>query len=170
MGVACLGAFLFIVAAGSVFIFVRIRKQNASEVPAPEPPAMTIDAPAASNPSERAPDIQSDQAPRATPPKTVLPDETAPLPLQSDAPAPYRKAFTPIDEVDEDPTERRDTKPLAAGIQARPEDETERVSFPSPKAAPTFISLSELEDLDESEAETATVIIDRSKPPTEDES
>ena len=49
-------------------------------------------------------------------------------------------------------------------MNTRPEDETERVSFPKHGAAPTFISPSELENLDELEAETATVIIDRSKP------
>lgn len=162
MGIACLGAFFVIVSAGSLFIYFRIRKQNAAGGPAPEPPPMTIDAHA----SEGTSALPSVEPPAAVQNPTPVPTPT-PSPVPPSRPPPARKTFTPIDEDADDLTEKSQKPFLPAGVHARPEDETERVRLPVKPADPTFIAPSELEDL---EAETATVIIDRSKPMDEDPS
>ena len=175
MGVACLGAFFFVVSAGSVFIIVRIRKQNNDESPTPQPPPMTIDAHATDGKSAF-PSIEgSAQKPaqqhrqpmqtKASPIQSEYTEEGSPPPTPRPTPRPVRKPFTPIDEEDGELTEKNAQKPRPAGYRTQPEDETERVSISGPGAAPTFISALELEDV---EAETATVIIDRSRPVDED--
>ena len=40
----CCCAFLFVVILGSLFLFWRIRQQNKSDTPPPQPPVMTRDA------------------------------------------------------------------------------------------------------------------------------
>ena len=162
MGIACLAAFFVIVSAGSLFIFVRIRQQNAAGGPAPEPPPMTIDA-HASEGTSALPSVEP-RTPAQSPEPVATP---VPSSVPPPRPPPARKTFTPVDEDPEEPTEKSQKPFLPAGVHARPEDETERVRLPVQAADPTFISPSELEDL---EAETATVIIDRSKPMDEDPS
>ena len=158
MGLAFLGTFLLVVLVGGAFIIVRTRQQNSSELPPPEPPPMTVDVVNATQDSHFPPPPPG----RPSPPPPMQPEadseisahlvEVLEQPTQRISPPKPKVTLTPVDEPQ---------RFAVAGTQSdpEPEDATERIVAPKPDRP--FISTADLID---AEADSATVIIDRSQP------
>jgi hypothetical protein len=95
----CCCAFLFVVTLGGLFLFWRIRQQNQSSVPAPEPPVMTRDVHALPEAEsieiefELNPEPEPEPEPSPEPPpdpETVDPDDRPTQPIKT------RPPLTPI--------------------------------------------------------------------------
>ena len=161
MGLAFLGTFLLVVLVGGAFIVIRTRQQNRSELPPPEPPPMTVDVVNATRDAHVPPPPPGRPTPRAEPPPPE-PEVTAEVsehliddveqPTQKVPPPQPRVTLTPIDEA---------PRRTVAGATLEPEDATERIAAPKPDRP--FISTADLID---AEADSATVIIDRTQPTT----
>lgn len=151
LGLGCLGAFIFVVVAGGLFIYTRTRKQNQSSVPAPTPPPITVDA--------HALPVQMNPLPVASvPPPAPLPRP----PRAQPAPAP----LTPIDE--ELDTQPHLTRPVPAGVTADADDETNVYGRDDKANTPLTLGLIDLPESDD-DADSATIIIDRSSGKTRGE-
>lgn len=138
---SCFCAFLFVVSLGGVFLFWRIRQQENSGTPPPEPPVMTRDA-HASEPESSAPTIRS-----------VRPPMPMPAPPPPAPPPPRAPAISEAEAIGLTASEDDDTR-------VRPKPHTESAA---PRRAPppplTPITLPDDDDED-----SPTVIVDRSKP------
>ena len=95
----CCCAFLFVVTLGSLFLFWRIRQQNKSAEPPPEPPVMTRDVHAepeiVRQETEAAP-VEADPVPAPTPTPAPAPSEAKESPAPPAKPANPRPPLTPI--------------------------------------------------------------------------
>ena len=171
LGLGCLGAFILVVGVGAIFIYTRIRKQNQSETPPPEPPPMTVDVHAMDLSAEAVPQPAAPTNP-APPPLTPTPPNDALTPSVDAVLLPPSRSRTP-DPVDEE----METLPIAgrpgpAGVAVDQEDVTEVRTIPSGEHRPSLLTPIGLPD--EDDADSATIIIDRSAsldglPGTEDE-
>ena len=104
MGLAFLGTFLLVVLVGGVFIVIRTRQQNRSEVPPPEPPPMTVDVVNATK------DVHAPPPPQPLPRRSSRPRPESPGevsehlvedtegPTQTIPPPTPRVTLTPVDE------------------------------------------------------------------------
>lgn len=170
LGLGCLGAFILVVGVGAIFIYTRIRKQNQSEAPPPEPPPMTVDAHAMGLDVGAPP--AAPQTAAAPPPLAPTPPTDALTPSVDAVLLPPSRSRTP-DPVDEE----METLPIAgrpgpAGVAVDQEDVTEVRTITSGEHRPSLLTPIGLPD--EDDADSATIIIDRSAsldglPGTEDE-
>ena len=154
-------AFLAVVAIGGAFLLVRLRQQERSETPAPEPPVMTRDE-HAPYPTEYRPPAQADSS--AVPMTAAAGPLQTPPPRPTDTPTirPVMSRPPPIDSVplglgdgdatlDEDAETRVLTKPAAHP------DTTPR------RRPPPLTPITLTDTLDD---ENPTVIVDRAPQPT----
>lgn len=157
MGLAFLGTFLVVVLVGGAFIAVRTRQQNRSALPPPEPPPMTVDV------------VNATKDAHSPPPPVVRPPRPAPEPehaaevsahLIDDPEPPTERGPPPKPRITLTPVDEPPRKTVA-GAGLEPEDATERIAAPVPERP--FLSTADLID---AEADSATVIIDRSQPTT----
>ena len=88
----CCCAFLFVVTLGGLYLFWRIRQQNQSSVPAPEPPVMTRDVHALPEMESLELELDAESLePEPEPePKTVDPEDRPTQPIKT------RPPLTPI--------------------------------------------------------------------------
>jgi hypothetical protein len=182
-GAACIGFFLFGSLAGGLFLWFRLRQQEASDIPAPEPPPVTRDAHAEpvespSNPRPKArippppkpivgPNTQSSPDPAPTPKPVVrkrLPSPPQPV-SSTDTKSPIMEEETTIRSAADAEVEtnvRPISRPL--GLDDHVPD-TMDPTIPARKNEPlTPITLP-----DDDELETPTILIDRTKPMTQEE-
>ena len=159
MGLAFLGTFLLVVLVGGAFIVIRTRQQNKSELPPPEPPPMTVDVVNATKDAHLPPPNRPCPPPqrKPAPPAYSDPAEVSSS-LVEDSEQPTLKAPPPKPRVTLTPIDERPITPVAGAV-TEPEDATERIAAPAPDKP--FISTADLID---AEADSATVIIDRSQP------
>ena len=159
-------AFLAVVAIGGAFLLIRLRQQERSGTPAPEPPAMTRDE-HASPPSEYRPPAQADPTPE--PPTTPAePLHRPPLRLaETPTLRPAASRPPPIDGVplglgDGDATLDEDAETRVLPKPAAPSEPSAR------RRPPPLTPISLTDALDD---ENPTVIVDRTPPsPPKDES
>jgi hypothetical protein len=186
-GGACICFFLFGSLAGGLFLWFRLRQQAADDIPTPEPPPVTRDAHADSTvdsrntrPKARLPpapkpkpvvDADAVRSPQTTGNETlVVKKRLPPPPPPVTRETPQRQIMdeettirTPAEvEVEEETNVRPITRPL--GLDEHVPD-TMDPTIPARKNEPlTPITLP-----DDDELETPTILIDRTKPMTQDE-
>ncbi len=186
-GAACICFFLFGSLAGGLFLWFRLRKQAADDVPAPEPPPVTRDAHADSGPDNR--NIQP-KARLPPPPKPIKQEEeeketsSTPDKPQPDTPVVRTRLPSPPEPIpityppsqimeeettirtpadgEEDTNVRPITRPL--GVDDDVPDTMDPTIPPRKNEPLTPISLP-----DDDELETPTILIDRTKPMPQDE-
>ncbi|MGB0637847.1 MAG: hypothetical protein ACPGTU_00845 [Myxococcota bacterium] len=182
-GGACICFFLFGSLAGGLFLWFRLRQQEADDVPAPEPPPVTRDVHVD---SEAQPVKPRPKARIPPPPKPIVAADTelsldsppTPKPVVKTRPqAPQQPLTTPAAkgqimeeettirspaDVEEETNVRAISRPL--GLDDHVPD-TMDPTIPARKNEPlTPITLP-----DDEELETPTILIDRTKPMTQDE-
>ncbi len=166
---SCFCTFLFVVILGGTFLFLRIRQQERSGIPAPEPPVMTRDVHA--TPPRELPT----RPPRPPESESLEADSVGNEPIEVDPLEPPGNRPEPQSEI---PT-LRPGRELPVGMELddaddstishllTPDEDAEtRLLTPEPdqpsKRRPpplTPITLSHLDD-----EESPTVVVDRSKP------
>lgn len=174
---SCFCAFLFVVIVGGAFLFIRIRQQARSGVPAPTPPVMTRDVhaeplsefPSALNPAEEPiPDEPEPALDDAEQGATPYPDqETLPSDAPAETSAPQAESIAGLDTLSPTPAlTPLGTEETLLGVED--DAETRVLTKRPPSANPvrktrppplTPITLPDMNDED-----NTTVIVDRSKP------
>ena len=156
LGLGCLGAFVVVVAVGAIFIYTRIRSQEKTEGPPPQPPPMTVDAHALGLDISAPDRTARKRAPRPAQPLTPTPATSKLTPSVDAVILPPTWSQTPIEVDEEMKTEKMVSPSPPAGVGVDIEDETEVRTVMTPSLLPP-IGLPDVDDVD-----SATIIIDRS--------
>ena len=174
---SCFCAFLFVVIVGGAFLFIRIRQQERSGVPAPEPPVMTRDVhaePLSEFPSALDP-VAEPTPPEVEPMRdedeeveTPYPDQdTLPSDPPSESSAPQAESIADLETLSPTPAlTPLGTEETLLGVDD--DDETRvlakrpQTSNPERKTRPPPLTPITLPDMNDED--NTTVIVDRSKP------
>ena len=174
---SCFCAFLFVVIVGGAFLFIRIRQQERSGVPAPEPPVMTRDVhaeplsefPSSLDPVADLPPHEPESA-RAEDNRddTPYPDqETLPSDTPVETSAPKTKSIADLETLRPTPAlSPLGTEETILGVDDDAETRvlTKSPATPNPERKTRPPPLTPITLPDMNDEDNTTVIVDRSKP------